>query len=267
MNTSRKAGDLHGRTALVTGASSGLGAEFARQLAARGSKLVLVARRAEALESLAASLRQSGTEVVVQPADLSLAATRMQLAEDLRAAGVHIDLLVNNAGLGVYGPFIEAEWSRVAQMLEVDVAALTHLSHLFAPPMVQRGYGRILQIASTAAFQSTPGYAAYAAAKSYVLSFGLALNYELSGTGVSCTTLCPGVTATEFFDISGQQQTWFQRATRMDAPSVARCGIRALLAQRGSIVAGGMNALMAWSTRFTPRQMSTAVAHQLMKSP
>jgi short-subunit dehydrogenase len=148
--------------------------------------------------------------------------------------------------------------------LELDVAALTHLTRLFAADMASRRFGYILLVASTGAFQPTPKYAAYAAAKSYVLYFGEALHYELRKAGVGCTVLCPGVTRTEFFDVAGQQMTAFQRRTAMPSAEVARIGIRAMLNRRSCVVAGRLNSLMAWSTRLAPRQFLAAMADKLI---
>ena len=258
--------ELKGRTALVTGASSGIGADFARELAAQGCHLVLVARRAEALEALARELRDGGIKVSVMPADLSAGATREQLLRDVEAAGLQVDVLVNNAGFGVFGDFADTAWARLDQMLQLDVVGLTHLTHLFVPAMIGRGYGRILQVGSTGAFQPSPGYAAYAAAKSYVLNFGIALNHELKDKGVSCTVLNPGVTATEFFAVSGQKFTWYQRSTVMQPRVVAGIGVRAMATRKPSVVAGFLNKMMAFSTRLSPRPMTAAIAHELMKN-
>jgi len=257
--------ELKGRTALVTGASSGMGVDYARELARRGAGLVLVARRAEALRRLADELEPSGAAVQVAPADLSDPAARTDLAAKLAADGPGIDILVNNAGFGVFGPFAGSEWARVAQMLELDVAAVTHLTHLFLPGMLERRWGRVLLAASTAAFQPVPTYAVYAAGKAYVLSFGTALNHELRGSGVSCTTICPGVTETEFFAVAGHRQTRFQRLAMMSSGAVARQGIAAMLARRPSVVAGRANALMALSTRLAPRSWTAAMAALAMR--
>lgn len=184
---------LSGRTSPVTGASSGLGSDFAHQLAADGADLILVARRQELLETVAADIRRDhGVRVDVMTVDL--AGAREQLAADLRDRGRPVQVLINNAGFGVFGDFRETDWARLQAMLEVDVVALTHLTRLFVNDMVACGEGYIMRIASTGAFQPTPTYAAHSAAKSYVLSFGHALHFELRGTGVSCTTVCPGVT-------------------------------------------------------------------------
>lgn len=257
---------LSGRTALVTGASGGLGAAFARELAGRGCALVLVARSDAPMQQLATELRAAGVSVHVRPTDLADARAREALAQGLAAVGIAIDVLINNAGFGVFGAFADAEWSRLDGMLAVDVVALTHLTWLFLPGMRERGFGRVLQVASTGAFQPTPSYAAYAAAKSYVLEFGYALDAELRGSGVRCTVVSPGVTATGFFEVSGQRATWYQRLTRMQAPGVARRGIDAMLAGRTGVVTGMVNALMAHSTRLMPRRVSAYVAGLLMRN-
>jgi short-subunit dehydrogenase len=256
---------IEGRTALVTGASGGIGADIARELAQRGAALVLVARRLEELEKVAAHIRASADVVVrVRAVDLGDERARVNLSADL--AGANIDILVNNAGFGLFGRFTEASWERTDAMLQLDVVALTHLTRLFIPDMLKRGWGRVLLLGSTGSFQPTPWYAVYAAAKAYVLSMGVALNYELRGTGVTCTTLCPGITATDFLRVSGQRATLFQRATLMTSADVARIGVRGLLAQRGSVVPGPGNAVTAFFTRFMPRGFTAAVAERLMRN-
>jgi hypothetical protein len=257
---------LSGRTALITGASSGLGVAFAHDLAARGCNLVLAARSEAPMQQLAGELRASGVTVHVRPVDLADAAARVQLASGLDADGIVIDLLVNNAGFGVFGALADTEWSRLDAMLAVDVVALTHLTRLFVTGMRTRGFGHILQVASTGAFQPTPTYAAYSAAKSYVLEFSYALDSELRGSGVRCTVVSPGVTATRFLEVSGQRATWYQRITRMQAPAVVRIGVNAMLAGRTGIVTGWVNALMAHSTRLMPRRISARVAGVLMRN-
>jgi uncharacterized protein len=259
--------ELKGRTALVTGASSGMGVDYARELARRGANLILVARRRDALERVAKEMRDHhGVEVRVTPADLSDASDRERLFRELEAEGSQVDMLLNNAGFGLFGKFAESDWERVNQMLQIDIVALSHLTRLFTLGMIARRWGRILLIASTAAFQPVPIYAAYGAAKSYVLSLGVALNHELRGTGVSCTVACPGVTATEFFQVAGQRQTLYQRMTIMPSAKVAEIALKALLAKRPVIVAGGLNAFMALSTRLMPRTWAAALGYQLMKN-
>lgn len=261
MNTS-----LEGRMALVTGASGGLGVAFARELARRGCNLVLVARSDAPMQQLATELRSLGVVAHVRPTDLADATARQTLAASLAAEGVAVDVLVNNAGFGVFGAFATTDWSRLEAMLALDVVALSHLTRLFLPAMRERGFGRVLQVASTAAFQPTPGYAAYAAAKSYVLAFSHALDVELRGSGVRCTVVSPGVTDTGFFEVSGQRATWYQQWTRMQAPAVARRGVDAMLAGRSGTVTGWANALLAHSTRLLPRHLSARVAGWLMRN-
>ncbi len=250
---------LKGRTALVTGASSGIGEWIARELAARGASLILVARREDRLQTLAKELdekHQVACEVIAS--DLGRSGAPQALFERLQ--GRAVDILINNAGFGLHGQFADLPWARQREMLEVDVVALTHLTHLFVGPMVARGYGRILQVSSIGAFQPCPSYASYGAAKSYVLQFAEALNVELAGTGVSCTALCPGVTVTEFFQVAGQKPSKLQRATQMTAEEVARIGVQAMLRGKGSVVPGWLNALTAWFVRFLPRRTAAVLA-------
>jgi len=256
---------LEGRTALVTGASSGLGVDFSRELASRGAAVVLVARRADKLESLRGELAsRHGVRVEVVPMDLAPADAPQRLHDDIRQRGLAVDILVNNAGFGLYGKFLDVPWERERSMIELDILTLTGMTRLFTPDMVSRGFGRVLQVSSIGAFQPSPTYAAYSAAKSYVLSFGEALAYELRGTGVSCTVICPGVTATEFLAVAGQGATAFQRSTMMKSADVARIGVEAMLAGKSSVVPGAVNALLAWSTRLISRRAATALAHRVM---
>jgi short-subunit dehydrogenase len=259
--------DLKTRTALVTGASSGLGVAFARELAARGMNLVLVARRKDRLDALARELRSGASvDVRVEAVDLGSEEARVALASRLEADGVPVDVLVNNAGFGIYGRFADTAWERERDMLELDIVALTHLTKLFVKPMLARGFGRILQVSSIGAYQPSPTYAAYSAAKSYVLSFGEALNYELRGTGVSCTVLSPGVTATEFLEVARQAPTGYQRRAMMQAPEVVRIGLDAMLRGKGSVVPGLMNALgAALASRFLTRRAAAAIAAKTME--
>jgi uncharacterized protein len=260
--------NLRGKTALVTGASSGLGVDFARYLAECGCSLVLVARRAERLRELQAELStryQVSVEYVAM--DLVETGATQRLYDQLNGAGLAIDILINNAGHGLYGEFMAVPWESLHQMMELDMVALTHLTHLFAADMVKRKSGYILLVASTGSFQPTPTYAVYAAAKSYVLSLGEALHYELRRAGVTCTVLCPGVTRTEFFDVANQRLTLFQRMTMMESAAVARIGIKAMLRGRASVVAGGFNALFALATRLMPRQLLARLAAQAMREP
>jgi short-subunit dehydrogenase len=258
---------LAGKTALVTGASSGLGVDFARELAQRGCNLVLVARREERLKQVQAELQAAhGVKVMVVTLDLGEPQAPQLLHDHLKAQQTPIDVLVNNAGFGVFGMELEIPWDKTRQMLMLDIVALTHLTKLFARDMVQRRSGYVLQVASIGAYQPSPTYAAYSAAKSYVRSFSQALNYELRGTGVSSTVISPGVTATEFLEVSGQRKTAYQRAMMMTSAQVAAIGVRAMLQRRYSVVPGFLNWLAAVLTMITPDPINAAAAYRLMKN-
>lgn len=253
--------DFTGRTALVTGASSGIGADIARELGKRGANVILVARRRDRLEALAAEFLPLGVKAEVTPCDISDEAARVALA----VAHPNVDILVNNAGLGVFGMFADSEWNTIENMLAVNVTALTHLTHLFAGPMAARKYGRVMMVASTAAYQPVPLYAAYAATKAYVLSLSNALNVEYKAKGVKFTTLSPGTTQSEFFDVAAQKKSVMVEKTMMTSEAVAKIGVDAMAAGRGSVVAGTMNALMAFTTRFSPRGMAAEIAYRVLK--
>jgi uncharacterized protein len=256
-----------GKTALVTGASSGLGVDFARELAALGMKLVLVARREDLLKKVQAELKaKHNVEVTTIALDLGEPSAPQALFDLLKKQNVQVDVLINNAGFGLFGDELDLPWERTEQMLQLDIVTLTHLTKLFAQAMVKRGFGYIMQIASIGAYQPSPGYAAYSAAKSYVLSFGEALSFELRGTGVSCTVVSPGVTATEFLQVSGQKPTLYQRVTMMQSPEVARIGVRAMLNRRTSVITGWVNWMIAMSVRFTPKPLVLWFADRAMKN-
>lgn len=256
---------LHGKTALITGASSGLGVDFARLLAERGCHLVLVARREERLKAVQHELvERYGVRVAVIPMDLTAENAPQDLYDQMRTSSVVVDVLINNAGYGLFGAFIDIPWTRQANMLELDIITLTHLSQLFVTDMVQRNFGYILQVSSNGAFQPTPTYATYAAAKSYVLSFSEALSYELRDTNVRCTAVAPGITATEFLSVSGQRPSLYQRLVLMKSEEVAQIGIDAMLQGKASVVPGWHNALAAWSNRLIPRRLQAAIAYRAM---
>ncbi|MCZ7681697.1 MAG: SDR family oxidoreductase [Sandaracinaceae bacterium] len=189
------------KLAVVTGASSGIGAELARELAARGYDCVLSARRVSRLEELAAELREGrGIEVHVITADLSTREGAAELFEGVTALGRPVGFLANNAGFGIYGRFVEQPVERIEEMIQLNVTSLTTLTRLFVAPMVRQGHGRVLQVASIGAFQPSPLYAVYSATKAYVRDFSQALHFELRGTGVTVTTMCPGLTESEFHE-------------------------------------------------------------------
>lgn len=258
--------DLKGRHALVTGASSGIGREIARVLAAHGAHLVVCARRRERLEELADALgRSHGVRVDVIVVDLSRPGGATELCERVDDLGVPIDVLVNNAGVGIHGQGLGHEWGAEERMLVLNVLAPAQLTKHFTRAMVRRGVGRVLQVASTAAFQPCPSYAAYGASKSFVLHHGEALAEELRGTGVAVTVLCPGSTDTEFFAISGNERSQIQRATSLDADVVARAAVRALVAGRRTVVTGLANKLSVFGLRLVPRRLQAVLARKVLE--
>jgi hypothetical protein len=257
--------ELANRVALVTGASSGLGVDFARQLAARGAGLVLVARREDPLRALAADIEKDhGVPAQFIALDLAVPNAPQALYDQLQQRGIQVDVLVNNAGFGIYGEFASVPWEREKAMLDIDIITLTHMTKLFMQDMLKRGSGYILQVASIGAYQPSPTYATYSAAKAYVLMMGEALNYELRHSGVSVTVISPGVTATEFLKVAGQSPSLYQRMMMMDSSSVARIGIESMLRRRPSVVPGVMNNVAAFTTRFMPRRMQAAAANLFM---
>jgi len=251
--------------ALVTGASFGIGEALAARLAAGGHDLVLVARTKERLEALAARLReQHGRTVHVVPADLSDPAAPEAVFDATRALGVEVDVLVNNAGFGSNGPFIEQDPSREAAMVQVNVTALMLLCRYFVPGMVARGRGRVLNIGSTAGFQPGPFMATYYATKAFVLSFSEALAHEVADSGVTVTCACPGATASEFATRSGNEDSrLFKQRKPASAEDVAEHAYEAM--KRGDRVAvhGALNAVGAFSVRLSPRRLVTSIAASL----
>ncbi|WP_345438777.1 SDR family NAD(P)-dependent oxidoreductase [Microbacterium gilvum] len=248
------------RTVLITGASSGLGAEFARRFAARGSALVLVARREDRLQSLADDLRRDhGAEVHVLPADLAQEGAARALRERLDAEGLRIDGLVNNAGFGVRGPAAMTDPVRVSEMVRVDVAALVDLTQEFLADILDAD-GALVNIASTAAYQPCPGLAAYGAAKAFVLSYTEALAYENRGSAARILAVSPGPTATEFFDVVGSS---FLSAPRtQSAAQVVDRALRALdsASRPATVVTGWVNAAAATIVRLLPRRFAVALS-------
>jgi short-subunit dehydrogenase len=248
-------------TALITGASSGLGLEFARLFAADGYDLVLVARNEERLQSLATELKTAhriSTEVIA--IDLSLPDAAVHLVQELQRKNIRIHTLVNNAGLGAFGLFHETPYDQEKNLLQVNITALTDLTKMLLPGMVQRQSGAILNVASTAAFQPGPLMAVYFASKAYVMHLSVALSRELQGTGVTVTCLCPGPTKTGFEKNAHMEDSKLFHRKTMDAATVARIGYRALRHKRPLVVAGNINVFGAFMTRFIPRTWAARVA-------
>ncbi|MCC7076934.1 MAG: SDR family oxidoreductase [Acidimicrobiia bacterium] len=246
-------------TALVTGTSSGIGTEIARELARRGQNVTLVARSEAKLVVLAAELADCGVRADVLATDLADPAARAKLASRVEELGLSVSILVNNAGLSTMGPVRRADADSELHMIEVDVAAVTDLCTRFLPGMVERQSGAILNVASTAAFQPIPGQAGYGAAKAFVLSYTRALAGELRGTGVTATALCPGPVETGFGAAAGITQTEAEAALPSfmwePADAVARCGLDALAAGRTVAIPGKANRAVALLATLTPKQL------------
>lgn len=257
---------LRGKCAVVTGASSGIGADCARVLGARGCNVILVARREDRLRALQQEIiANHDVQAHVIPMNLSAPDAPPALYERIRGLGLTVDVLINNAGFGLHGNFADIPWEREHEMLELDIVALVHLTKLFVRDMVARNFGFILQVSSIGAYQPSPTYATYSAAKSFVLNFGEALNYELRHTNVKVSVLSPGVTASEFLQVAGQRPTFYQRMTMMPSRTVAEAGIDAMLKGKPSKIPGLANALPVWLLRFTPRRLSAAIASFAMQ--
>ena len=244
------------QTVLITGASSGVGLEFAREAAADGCNLILVARSTDKLEALATELRGKGAEVAVIPCDLSRPEAPRKLAADIDEKGLSVDVLINNAGFATYGPFAEATREATMDMVAVNVACLTELTRLFLPGMLTRRHGRILNVASTAAFQPGPLMAVYYATKSYVLSFSEGLSGELEGTGVSVTAFCPGPFSSGFQAAAQMENSKLVQGKMPTSAEMARAGWAAMKSGQVVAIPGARNWIMATAVRFLPRGAS-----------
>lgn len=247
--------------ALITGASAGIGRELAKLFAADGHSLVLVARDAARLETFASELRAAhGIEVKILAKDLSRPEAPREIFDALR--GTHISILVNNAGFGWHGEFARGELAVSLGMMQVNLDALVELAHRFAQPMLARGAGKIMNVASTAAFQPGPFSAVYYATKAFVYSFSCALAEELDGTGVAVTTFCPGGTRTEFHRRAGMERT-MGRLPQMDAATVARIGYEGLRRGKKIIVPGATNQITSNIARRMPTRLMNKIVRRL----
>ena len=243
-------------TALITGASAGIGAELAKVFAAKKHDVVLVARRRDALEALAGAIEgKHGVKATVIADDLREAEAPERIFAAVREAGIHVDVLVNNAGFGLAGEFSETPIEREIDMVQVNITALMHLTKLFIAPMLKRRAGYVMNVASTAAFFPGPLQSVYYASKAFVLSFSQALAEELEPAGVSVTCLCPGPTETEFAQAAGMKSVRLPNLDLAEADDVAEFGYRAMKARERVAVHGGRNKLVVQAQRFVPRRL------------
>jgi short-subunit dehydrogenase len=256
------------QTALVTGGSGGIGLELAKVLARNGFDLVLVARKRDTLEAAAGQIEgKFGVKAHVFAADLRLTDAPQAIFDFLLNEDIAVDILVNNAGFGLGGEFAETELQRELDMIQVNIAALTHLTKLFIPPMIKRRSGRVLNVASTAAFQPGPLMAVYYATKAYVLSFSEALAEELRNSGVTVTALCPGPTETEFADVAHVTGSRLFTAFGMaDAGDVAQYGFDAMMHGKRLAIPGLRNKIVAQANRFAPRVMTTKISRLIQET-
>jgi len=254
------------KTALITGASGGIGYELALLLARDGFDCILVARSRDKLDELAARLESEfRVKTLVVARDLSKSTAVDEIYEEVSAASMSIDVLVNNAGFPVYGRFVDTDWQTELDMLQVNVVALTALTKLFVRGMVERRNGRILNLASTAAFVPGPLMAVYYASKAYVLSFSQALANELQGTGVTVTALAPGPTRTGFQKRGVMEDSRLVRGQIADAKSVAAAGYRGMMRGKTIVIPGFSNKLIPWVARVSPRGAVTRVVRRMQE--
>lgn len=254
--------EWQGKTALITGASYGIGEAFAYELASAGAHLILTARSADRLEALSAALRERHRiNVSIIVADLAGAGAPEAILRETEKAGADVDLLINNAGFGLVGDFADADLARQLEMIQVNVNALVTMSHLFLKKMVKRRSGAILNVASTASFQAVPYFATYSATKAFVLIFSEALAAECAPLGVRVMALCPGRTETHFQEVAG---TTTRASTGMQSPvEVVHAGLDALAAGRSHVVSGLSNRVMVQIERILPRKVITGMAGRL----
>ncbi|NRD76866.1 SDR family oxidoreductase [Bacillus sp. BRMEA1] len=245
------------KTALITGATSGLGYEFVKLLSKDGFDLVLVARNQQKLEEIKQTF--SNIQVTVIAKDLSIAGAAKEVFREMEDKQIDIDILVNNAGFGLMGKFDELDIHKQTEMIQLNITALTELTYYFLPGFKRKNHGRILNVASTAAFQPGPLMAVYYATKAFVLSFSEALVEELNGSGVTVTTLCPGATKTNFASIANVEGTkMFSNA--MSSDIVAQKGYEAMMSGKRVVITGGLNKAGAYSAKFLPRSLAAKIA-------
>ena len=256
--------DIRAKWALITGASSGFGVEFARVLAVLGANVVLAARRSAELEKLATELEVNfGVKTAVESIDLARSGAGRELKSRLDARGLAIDILVNNAGFGLYGDFLDQPLEKTLEMIKLNIATLTELSYAFGREMANRGSGHILLVSSALGFQAVPGYASYGATKGYVLLFGEALYEELKSRGVSVTCLCPGFSSTSFGKVAGARNSPLQRLLTMKPRPVAEVGVGAMLRSKPIAVPGLINKLAVHSDRLLPRRVQRLLMQKI----
>lgn len=252
-------------TALITGASTGIGLDLAR-LMAPDFDLIITARNQPRLDEIARELQaQHGNPVHVIPGDLADPTAPQAIFDEVKRRGLTADALINNAGFGAYGEFKDIAWQTESEMIQVNITAVTHLTKLFLPAMLERKHGRIMNVASTAGFQAGPLMAVYYATKAYVISFSEAIANELEGTGVTVTCLAPGATATDFAARADMEKSRLFKMGKMKSLDVARIGYKAMMKGKTLVIPGVRNWVMAESVRLGPRKLVTAIARSVQE--
>ncbi len=257
------------KAALITGASSGIGLELAHVMAKEKHNLVLVARSIDKLNELADELIKTyGIKVKTYKADLSKAEEIENLYQQTQNDDIEVSYLINNAGFGEYGKFIKNDWEKLNSMMQLNMVSLVHLTSLYSKNMVSSKFGKIMNVASTAAFQALPYFAAYAATKSFVLNFSQAIASELKPHGITVTALCPGLTETGFVEGANMEGTKFldkAKSSMATAEDVAEYGYEAMMKGKTVAVHGMVNSIMAQSSRFLPRDLITTIAKKMQE--
>ena len=255
------------KTAIITGASAGIGMELARVLAKAGHPLILVARSEEKLSALKNELeKKHRVSVDYLVKDLSEKNACQEIFDAVQLKKIEIDILINNAGFGDFSDFANADWEKLNQMIQLNITALTHLTKLFLPQMIAKRYGRIMNVASVAAFQPGPYMAVYFATKAYVLSFSEALSGELKETGVSISTLCPGPTESNFMEVSNMSESAFIKGKKFPSSlSVAEYGYKSMMQGKTVAIHGTGNYFLANLNRFVPRKWVVGITSKLMR--
>ncbi len=252
-------------TALITGASNGIGLELAKVHASKGGNLVLVARNKAKLDELKAELeKQYKVSVYTIGKDLSAPQAAQEVYDETTKQNIKIDYLINNAGFGDFGMFVETDWNKELQMINLNITTLTHFTKLYLKDMVNRRSGKIMNVASTAAFQSGPTMAVYYATKAFVLSFSEAVDNEVSDKGVTVTTLCPGATESGFQAVAAMEESALVKGKKLPtSKEVAEYGYKAMMKGKTVAIHGFMNYLMANSVRFTPRALVVKITRKI----
>lgn len=255
------------QTVFITGATGGIGLEMARIFARQGFNLVLAARNRQRLDEIRNELEKPGQTVTVYACDLSDPAQAEAVYRRIKTEGIRIDYAINNAGFGIDAPYTKTDWDAESRMFRLNMLAVAYFTRVFARDMQRQGFGRILNVASIAAFQPGPYMAGYCASKAFVLSLSEAVNYELKGTDVSVTALCPGVTDTGFHAVARTEQVGMsRRLPHASAREVALYGYRLMNRRKAQGVYGWLNRLLVFSNRLVPRRTATALAARLLKN-